>query len=1458
MNDLVKVTARKRPFLADFETRYVPTGTTIGEIVASLYPIAKIRACAVAFLDGRPVPPEQWHYAPRPGELLNVSLVPQDPLGIGSDTLRVALTVAIGFAGMVGDKFIKGPLGWAMSTVGLLGGALLANWLIPAAETTIADTGHSISGSRNSITQWGSWPKIYGRVRFTPPLAALPYTESLGENQYLRALFVLGYGPLTVRDVRVGDVPIFTAAGEVAFENIQLEIREGLPDDLPITLVTKSVKEDELNTKLYYGQDDVIRITENDIDEISIDLSFPSGLCDKRGDDIIGWSVYFRIRYRPHGTGDDAWTEVDEVSANQLYELATLAGNGSAGTVNWLNGLTSGLNAAAADIAALATEDWGATQEVHDRLIVWIDNAVNAIANARNPQNDATLFQALEDCANAIALISPLVGGVAIVPISGVAAAAQAITDVLCLILDAVKVLVEISDYREQGYGPALSTFPQLEQWWIRLRGLQYLFPEVTVDEARITGATERPIRHGYRWSVQRGMYDVWIAKTQPDVDPEEHEDVHEEMYWSVLRSIQNKRPVRTDLLPPMAYLAIRVKASDQFTGSLDRVNVDLAARLPVATPDGYGGYTWTVEETRNPAWAWLDALCGPNRPGLPEQALCHVPRPVALDRIESLDDVYDWAVTCDNEEFAVNGEPLRVGRTFDLALTKQMTQDSLAKTIAAAGQASHGRPGNKFGIVRDIELTVPDQHFTPANSWGFGCVQRHQKLPNALRVTFTDAERDFQAVERIVYDDGYGDEVGDIPAVTFESIDLVGCSDARQAWCDGRNYLAQMKLRPRRFTLNCMGEHVTCRRGGLVRVTHDVPMWGLAWGRVRTITAAMTDDPVPVPVDPPVTLLTFDNSIPMQAGHTYTLVLVYQDGWGQEVELDGVLFDDEYSSASFQGEFPLSPASDASAGGVAAAVGDMWMAGEQGAVTQDLKVVDIQCGKDMTATLSLVDAAPDIHRDPNLEIPDFKPGTFVPPVLEVPRPAPPQIAEYPPGDGRAGQLMILADERACIQNPDGSLTPTIIVCLQQAAFPAGITVPDALEVQHRRLADAGHAESVNMQFWVTQAALPIDTRQVQIRGISEGHTYDVRLRFTCRTGLCSAWAEATVYLSGKTNPPPDVPSASLDNGVTLRWSYPDSLRPVDFKGFVVRQYPAILAADQWSAALPVEDGYITNTMLDVSMYTAGPRTFFVKALDTSGNESYAAAIVQTNLAGATPENVIYTFSVAGASWAGTLRGCEVDAGKLKASADPLGALLPMYPPPWTDPMYPPNEGDAFYQQGWSAGDFTWDFTPPAGTGGYPLTVSVDAVDAAFDLWFGTSAVDLRPWPGQIIADEAVTYWFQLEIKAAGATAARPTFNDISILVDVPDITEHFEDLTISDYDADTGIRLPIARTYHEILGVGGLTMQQDDYKAVVIKVVDKGSPSAVAPTEGPLVKALNAAGDAVQVDAFDATVWGY
>ena len=44
--------------------------------------------------------------------------------------------------------------------------------------------------------------------RTVPPLGALPYTETVGDTQYLRMLFVWGYGPLEISDLRIGETPL--------------------------------------------------------------------------------------------------------------------------------------------------------------------------------------------------------------------------------------------------------------------------------------------------------------------------------------------------------------------------------------------------------------------------------------------------------------------------------------------------------------------------------------------------------------------------------------------------------------------------------------------------------------------------------------------------------------------------------------------------------------------------------------------------------------------------------------------------------------------------------------------------------------------------------------------------------------------------------------------------------------------------------------------------------------------------------------------------------------------------------------------------------------------------------------------------------------------------------------------------------------------------------------------------
>jgi hypothetical protein len=117
-------------------------------------------------------------------------------------------------------------------------GDLLRNALYGATSST--DDGerrpsYTISGWRNEARPGQRVPMILGRIRYSPPFAPLSYSEIVGDNMYVRALFTFGYGQLDISDLRLGDTPLSS------YDEVEVEIREGLDDDAPVTLYPRQI-----------------------------------------------------------------------------------------------------------------------------------------------------------------------------------------------------------------------------------------------------------------------------------------------------------------------------------------------------------------------------------------------------------------------------------------------------------------------------------------------------------------------------------------------------------------------------------------------------------------------------------------------------------------------------------------------------------------------------------------------------------------------------------------------------------------------------------------------------------------------------------------------------------------------------------------------------------------------------------------------------------------------------------------------------------------------------------------------------------------------------------------------------------------------------------------------------------------------------------------------------------------
>jgi predicted phage tail protein len=143
----------------------------------------------------------------------------------GGNVLRTVLSLvlavaAIAFAGpLAGTLFAAGTVAFsvasaAISTGIILAGTLALNALFPVAKPKEAAAGesstalNSIQGAQNQANPFGPIPVVLGRHRQSPYFAAKPYTEIVGDDQYLRLLFCLGYGPLNIESLQIGETAL--------------------------------------------------------------------------------------------------------------------------------------------------------------------------------------------------------------------------------------------------------------------------------------------------------------------------------------------------------------------------------------------------------------------------------------------------------------------------------------------------------------------------------------------------------------------------------------------------------------------------------------------------------------------------------------------------------------------------------------------------------------------------------------------------------------------------------------------------------------------------------------------------------------------------------------------------------------------------------------------------------------------------------------------------------------------------------------------------------------------------------------------------------------------------------------------------------------------------------------------------------------------------------------------------
>ncbi|MGY3366194.1 putative phage tail protein [Bradyrhizobium sp. GM2.4] len=315
------------------QTMAMAPGATIADMVAAALPgLPELRRdCVRVSIGEHVVPATLWHRVrPREHATVIIRLVPA-----GSETLRSVLTIAVLVAAVAVGQFYAPGLAGALLPAGLgsgigtavvapelvsltaslvtagvaIAGNLLLNALIPPTGLGDQETGTSlasITGLQNRANPGGVIPSILGKHRYAPVYAAGPYTEIIGDDQYVIAAFLFGHGPLNFYNHQLGDTPIGN------FADVQMEVRQGLPGDAALALYPQQVVEEQLTIQLRNSDAPASRVMARDATEVSIDITMLQGLVyiDTKGRNSLAEVV---IRRRQRKLGDVAWTTLSDL-----------------------------------------------------------------------------------------------------------------------------------------------------------------------------------------------------------------------------------------------------------------------------------------------------------------------------------------------------------------------------------------------------------------------------------------------------------------------------------------------------------------------------------------------------------------------------------------------------------------------------------------------------------------------------------------------------------------------------------------------------------------------------------------------------------------------------------------------------------------------------------------------------------------------------------------------------------------------------------------------------------------------------------------------------------------------------------------------------------------------------------------------------------------------------------------
>ena len=800
----------------------------------------------------------------------------------------------------------------------------------------------SITSQSNQVKKFGNVPRVYGTHRMFPYVAANPYTDLETDPtsgklvQYLYCVYDFGLGPNIISDIKIGDTPIENF-NDVEYRLVDFNkpaVSEGPWDDnlqnaltfykgdlnsetLSININGNQINGDDPST--YQFERTAQENPNASVQEISLNFVAPQGLfaLNSKGD-IFQRAIDLDIYFAPVSGGP--WVAYNDPLYVRSFKAA--GGDTSSGSTTINLGSAPDLDAGGnfnddipLGIRVIRNDAWSIST-MKDGLPLTSTKLLDA-GYYGGDQLEVLKGHGLLVGDEVVHFASHLGYVTAVVSMGPT-------KDLIVFDINRSRTRIPLFRYKVTRWeqdDPATGHFAndyEVEKIPITSTGGLKRNNSI-LGRLRIAATTREPSYASVSFSpFTTEQIKVKVVRNRSTSNATSF--ISDNLSATAINTRRDSNPIVTD--KRHTFLEMRIKASGQLNGAIQNLNATVTSVL-----DTYNGTSWVKAPTNNPAWIYADILTGNV-----------TKRPIDKSRVHTA-SLLEWANYCD--EIPTSGtlyDYIEKRFTCNFVLDFSTTAQQLLNRVANAANASFNLIDGKYGVLLDVQRTIPVQIFTPRNSSDFSSSRAYTSRPHALKVSFVDPNADWQQNEIIVYDDGYTSET----ATEFEDLQSFACTSVEQAFRFGRYFLAQNKLRQETITLKVDFEYLVCTRGDFVQIAHDVMKVGGTAARVKTVVGNR------ITIDEGI------ESLPVSYGY------VYRNSSTGLISTDTLTI---VSSDTFDldGDMP--------------SVGDLIIIGEVTKIVYDCIVKSITPNDDLSATLQLVEKADAIYTIESIDtIPDYDP----------------------------------------------------------------------------------------------------------------------------------------------------------------------------------------------------------------------------------------------------------------------------------------------------------------------------------------------------------------------------------------------------------------------------------------------------------------------------------------------------